>query len=26
MMRWVGKTVKQDIDPANTGRMRAAMA
>ena len=26
VMRWVGKTVKQDIDPANTGRMRASMA
>jgi hypothetical protein len=26
VMRWVGKTIKQDIDPNNTGKMRASMA
>lgn len=26
VMRWVGKTIKQDLDPVNTGKMRASMA
>jgi len=26
VMRWVGKTIKQDIDPTMTGKMRASMA
>jgi len=25
-MRWMSRTVKKDLDPANTGRMRASMA
>jgi hypothetical protein len=25
-MRWVGKTVKKDLDPNNSGKMRASMA
>jgi hypothetical protein len=26
VMRWVGKTIKKDLDPGNTGKMRASMA
>lgn len=26
VMRWVGKTIKQDLDPNNSGKMRASMA
>lgn len=25
-MRWVGKTIRKDLDPNNTGKMRASMA